>query len=60
LATTHPSFPINHWPALLAQAEFTLNLLRPYSDLPSISAHHGIYRQPYDFLSHPMAHHAEP
>ncbi len=35
LATTHPSFPINHWPALLPQAELTLNLLRPYVDLPS-------------------------
>ena len=44
LATTHPSFPINHWPSLLPQAEFTLNVMRPYSDLPSISAYHGILR----------------
>jgi hypothetical protein len=55
LATTHPSFPINHWPALLPQAELTLNLLRPYADLPAISAYNGIYRTPYDFLSHPIA-----
>ncbi len=57
LATTHPSFPINHWPALLPQAELTLNLQRPYAeDLPSISAHNGIYREPYDFSSHPLLH----
>jgi hypothetical protein len=55
LATTHPSFPINHWPALLPQAELTLNLMRPYADLHSISAHNGIFRKPYDFLSHPIA-----
>jgi hypothetical protein len=35
LATTHPSFPINHWPALLP---LTANLMRAYSDLHSISA----------------------
>jgi hypothetical protein len=55
LATTHPSFPINLWPALLPQTELTLNLLRPYADLPTISAYNGIYRRPYDFLSHPIA-----
>ncbi len=26
LATTHPSFPINHWPALLPQAELTVRV----------------------------------
>ncbi len=55
LAITHPSFPINHWPVLLPQAELTINLMRAYSDLHSISAYNGIYRQPYDFLSHPIA-----
>jgi hypothetical protein len=55
LATTHPSFPINRWPALFPQAELTLNTVCPYADLPSISAHNGIYREPYDFLSHPIA-----
>jgi hypothetical protein len=55
IATTHPSFPINHWPALLPQAEVTVNLLHAYSDLHSISAYNGIYREPYDFLSHPIA-----
>jgi hypothetical protein len=56
LATTYPAFPINHWPALFPQAELTLNLQRPYADLPSsISAYNGIYREPYDFLSHPIA-----
>jgi hypothetical protein len=55
LATTHPSFPINHWPALLFQAELTLNLQRPSADLPSISTYNGIYREPYDFLVHPIA-----
>ncbi len=55
LAGTHPSFPINHWHQLLPQAELTLNLMHPYHDLPTISAHHGIFREPYDFVSHPIA-----
>ncbi len=55
LASTHPAFPINHWPELLPQAEMTLNMMRPYADLPTISAYNGVHREPYDFLSHPIA-----
>jgi hypothetical protein len=50
-----PVLSHNHWPALLHQAELTVNLLHAYSDLHSISAYNGIYREPYDFLSHPIA-----
>ena len=55
LSSTHPSFPLNHWPELLEQTEYTLNMLRPWADQPSISAYHGIFREPYNFLAHPMA-----
>ena len=30
-------------------------MLRPWADQPSISAYHGIFREPYNFLAHPMA-----
>ncbi len=55
LCSTHPTFPLNHWPELLLQTDLTLNMMRPYADLPTISAYNGIYREPYDFLSHPIA-----
>jgi hypothetical protein len=55
LAGTHPSFPIDRWSELLPQAELTLNMMRSYADQPAISAYHGIYRAPYDFLAHPIA-----
>ncbi len=29
--------------------------MRSYADQPTISAYHGIYRAPYDFLAHPIA-----
>jgi hypothetical protein len=29
--------------------------MRPYADLPTISTYNGIYREPYDFLFHPIA-----
>jgi hypothetical protein len=29
LTSTPPSFPLNHWPELLEQAEYTLNMMRP-------------------------------
>jgi hypothetical protein len=40
---------------ILPQVELTLNLFRPYADLPTISARHGIFREPYVFLTHPIA-----
>ena len=55
LAGTHPSFPIDRWSELLPQAELTLNMMRSYADQPSISAYHGIHREPYNFLAHPIA-----
>ena len=30
-------------------------MMRPWADQPSISAYHGIFREPYNFLAHPMA-----
>ncbi len=55
LAGTHPSFPIDRWSELLPQAKLTLNMMRSYADQPVISAYHGIYRAPYDFLAHLIA-----
>ena len=30
-------------------------MMRPWADAPSISAYHGLWREPYNFLAHPMA-----
>jgi hypothetical protein len=30
-------------------------MMRSYADQPAISAYHGIYRAPYNFLAHPIA-----
>ncbi|KAJ1407582.1 hypothetical protein B484DRAFT_337192, partial [Ochromonadaceae sp. CCMP2298] len=43
LCTTHPTFPLDLWDELLPQCELTLNLLRPYTVDPTISAYHGIH-----------------
>ena len=55
LATAHPSFPLDMWDRLLPQVELTLNHLRPFGPNPDISAYLGVFRQPYDFLAHPIA-----
>ncbi|KAJ1389522.1 hypothetical protein B484DRAFT_301114, partial [Ochromonadaceae sp. CCMP2298] len=55
LCTTHPTFPLDLWDELLPQCEITLNLLRPYTVDPTISAYAGIHGKPYDFLQHPLA-----
>ena len=55
LAGTHPSFPIHFRHELISQAETTLNMMRAFVDQPNIYAYHGIYRKPYDVLSHPLA-----
>ena len=39
----------------LFQIELTLNLIHPFEYDPSISAHHGLFRQRFDFARHPIA-----
>jgi hypothetical protein len=55
LCTTHPTFPLDLWDELLPQCELTLNLLRPYTVDPKMSAYLGIHGKPYDFFKHPLA-----
>jgi hypothetical protein len=55
LVGTHANFPINQWHHLLPQTEWTLNMLHAWPDNMTVSAYHGLHRQPYDFISHPMA-----
>jgi hypothetical protein len=59
LATTHPSRPINHWPALLPQAELTLNLLRPAPTFQLSLPTTASIAHPTTF-SHTRSHHAAP
>ncbi len=39
----------------LFQIELTLNVIHPFEYDPSISAHHGLLRQRFDFARHPIA-----
>jgi len=55
LSSTGRLFPLALWDELLPQIELTLNHLRPYGRDPTISAHHGLFGTPFDFLSHPIA-----
>lgn len=55
LGTVHSSFPLNLWDELLPQINITINLLRPYSPQPSMSAYEGIHGSKFDFAAHPMA-----
>ena len=53
-SSAHITFPPNRWHDLIPQAELTLNCMREWSLNPSLSAHHGLYRVPFDFASHPI------
>ena len=55
LCAAHPSFPLDLWDEILPQAELTINILRPCSYRPTISAYEGFYQCKYDFLAHPIA-----
>ena len=54
LCGTDPSFPLHLWDRLLAQAEHTLNMLRPAWMLKTISAHTYLWGQ-HDYNSQPYA-----
>ena len=54
LCGTDPSFPLHLWDRLLAQAEHTLNMLRPARMLKTISAHTYLWGQ-HDYNSNPYA-----
>lgn len=46
---------MNRWNDLNEQCEITVNILRPFTDNPLISAYEGIFGKKYDFLSHPIS-----
>ena len=54
LCGTDPSFPLHLWDRLLAQAEHTLNMLRPARMLKTISAHTYLWGQ-HNYNSNPYA-----
>ena len=54
LAGVDPNFPMMAWDELLPQIETTLNLLRPSSAHPRMSAWEALHGK-YDFDAHPMA-----
>jgi hypothetical protein len=55
MAGTNPNFPTDQWDELLPQVEITMNLNRPSSADPLISAYEVVHRHKYDFLAHPLA-----
>jgi len=55
LCSAHEAFPLDLWDECLAQAEITINHLRPYKPLPSLCAYEGFRNQKYDFMAHPIA-----
>ena len=48
-------FPADELDRLFEQAELTLNMLRPCTSRPDISAYEGVHGKKYDWLAHPMA-----
>lgn len=54
LCSTHKNFPMHLWCKLLKQAQHTLNMLRPSTISPHISAYQ-LLEGPYNFMTHPMA-----
>ena len=54
LSGADPLCPFGLWDEFLPQAELTINSLRPFGPDPSISAHEGIFGEPYDFTAHPI------
>jgi hypothetical protein len=51
----HKDCPNTFVDRCLFQAELTLNLLHPFEYDPSLSAHHGLLKQRFDFARHPIA-----
>jgi hypothetical protein len=54
-ASADANCPLFLWDEAIAQANITVNLLRPWADDPTISAYEGVYKKPYDFLANPIA-----
>jgi hypothetical protein len=55
LANTDPDFPMAAVVHTVAQAEITINLLRPAPATPTKSAWEAMHGRPYDFNRHPLA-----
>jgi hypothetical protein len=55
LSSTAPDCPLNLWYLMRTQAELAVNLLRPYTVDPTISAYEGIHQTTFDFQAHPIA-----
>jgi hypothetical protein len=51
----HRDCPHVYLDKCLRQMEITLNMLHPFEYDPKISAYHGVFGAPFDFMTHPMA-----
>ena len=51
----HRDCPHTYIDKCLSQIELTLNMLHPFEYDPRISAYHGLFGSPFDFMSHPIA-----
>ena len=51
----HRDCPNTFLDRCLFQIELTLNIVHPFEYDPNVSAHHGLFRERFDFVRHPIA-----
>ena len=51
----HRDSPTTFLDRCLFQIELTLNVIHPFEYDPNVSAHHGLFRERFDFARHPIA-----
>ena len=54
LCSVHPSFPLQHWDKLLAQAVLTFNIMRPSRLNPKLSSYSLVHGH-YNYSANPIA-----
>ena len=51
----HRDCPTSYLDKCVAQIEMTMNVMHPYEYDPQLSAYDGIFKHPFDFMTHPIA-----
>ncbi len=51
----HRDCPTTYLDKCVAQIEMTMNVLHPYEYDPQLCAYEGIFKHPFDFMTHPIA-----
>jgi hypothetical protein len=55
LGSADPQCPADLWDEMIFQASLSLNLTRPCSTRPELSAYEAIHGKTFDFVAHPIA-----